>query len=46
MSPLLTTHGFYRTDSVDVTVVSDDVDEGYIIEVEYQTTNHGLHMKV
>ena len=45
MSQPLPTHGFYWTDSVDVTVVSDDADEGYILEVdlEYPTSIHDIH---
>ena len=39
-----THHVFYWTDSVDVTVVSDDADEGYILEVdlEYPAIIHDL----
>ena len=45
MSQPLPTHGFFWTDSVDVTVVSDDADEGYILEVdlEYPTSIHEIH---
>ena len=45
MSQYLPTHGFCWTDSVDVTVVSDNADEGYILEVdlEYPTPIHDLH---